>query len=84
MASEQADEKQDPEFSKLVALEQAAEDARVAATAGTYSPEAWAPWLEAATAFQAAVTAYAAAGEGRSRYEVEMRAKKAVRHVEAA
>ncbi|MET9073809.1 hypothetical protein ABZX95_16915 [Streptomyces sp. NPDC004232] len=38
-------------------------------------------WIEAAAAFQAAVTEHAEA-EGQSRFEVEMAVKKAVRHPE--
>ncbi|QEV66182.1 hypothetical protein CP983_05580 [Streptomyces chartreusis] len=49
-------------------------------TADDY-PAARAAWLDAAAAFQAAVTTHAAA-EGSSRYEVEMAVKKAVRHPE--
>jgi hypothetical protein len=41
----------------------------------------WKAWGEAADAFQEAVTAHAEA-TGQSRYEVEMAAKKAVRHPE--
>lgn len=80
MASEQAGEEKDPEFQRLVELERAAEEARVAVTVDAYTPEGWSPWVDAAAAFQAAVTAYTEAGEGRSRYEVEMAAKRAARH----
>jgi hypothetical protein len=46
-----------------------------------YTEEAWAPWCEAATKFQAAVTAHAEA-TGVSRVELEMAVKKAVLHPE--
>lgn len=71
-------------FDTLVQLEQAAEQAR----ARLDQPDAdrdstWRAWREAAETFQVAVSEYAAA-EGESRYEVEMRVKKAVRHPEVA
>ncbi|RSS11433.1 hypothetical protein [Streptomyces sp. WAC08401] len=68
-------------FEDLVKLERLAEEAHAAYTA---SPDdgTRAAWREAADAFQAAVVEHADA-EGRSRYEVEMAAKKAVRHPEA-
>ncbi|WP_329161574.1 hypothetical protein OHB49_18580 [Streptomyces sp. NBC_01717] len=46
-----------------------------------YTEEAWEPWREGAAAFQAAVTAHAAAA-GVSRYELEMAVKLAVLHPE--
>ncbi|MFE0845244.1 hypothetical protein [Streptomyces rochei] len=67
-------------FEDLVKLERLAEEAHAAYTA---SPDdgTRAAWREAADAFQAAVVEHADA-EGTSRYEVEMAAKKAVRHPE--
>lgn len=67
-------------FEDLVALEQAAEQARALLD----SPDVdhavqWQAWREAAERFQAAVGEHAEA-EGKSRYEVEMAVKKAVRH----
>ncbi|MCA1222453.1 hypothetical protein [Streptomyces sp. 8L] len=82
--TEQADEKKDPGFEELVALEVRALEAHREAVAGPYSPEAWVPWREAASVFQEAVREYAAAGEGRNRFEVEMRAKKAAKERLAA
>lgn len=66
-------------FEDLVTLERAAVDAHAALTTADDPGTARAAAVDAAAAFQAAVTEYAAA-EGESRYEVEMRAKKAVRH----
>lgn len=65
-------------FDDLVQLEQAAVDAhrRYTADPSDITRQAW---IDAAAAFQAAVTEHAAA-EGKSRVEVEMAAKKAVRH----
>ena len=68
-------------FEDLVQLEQAA----VQAHQHYRSPDVDDPdtarqaWVDAAAAFQTAVTDYAAA-EGKSRVEVEMAVKKAVRH----
>ena len=71
-------------FDTLVQLEQAAEQARARLDQpGTDRDSTWRAWRDAAEAFQAAVSEYAAA-EGESRYEVEMRVKKAVRHPETA
>lgn len=69
-------------FDDLVKLERLAEEAHAAYTA---SPDDGTRevWREAADAFQAAVVEHADA-EGKSRYEVEMAAKKAVRHPELA
>lgn len=70
-------------FNTLVALEQAAEQARARLDdPGLDRNSTWRAWRDAAGAFQAAVSEYAAA-EGEGRYEVEMRVKKAVRHPEA-
>lgn len=69
-------------FEDLVKLERAAEQARAAT--GEPNPDPTAArqaWIDAAAAFQAAVTEYAAA-EGESRVAVEMRVKKTVRHPE--
>lgn len=62
---------------ELIALRRRAVEARTEALAGPYSTERWRPWVEAADAFQAAVTAHAAAA-GLSRYDVEMAAKSRV------
>ncbi|MEF9521231.1 hypothetical protein [Streptomyces sp. RB13] len=67
-------------FEDLVNLERLAEGAHAAYTANPDADTRTA-WRDAADAFQAAVVEHAAA-EGRSRYEVEMAAKKAVRHPE--
>ncbi|GHC39444.1 hypothetical protein GCM10010348_78490 [Streptomyces anthocyanicus] len=67
-------------FEDLVNLERLAEEAHAAYTANP-DDDTRTAWLEAADEFQAAVVEHAAA-EGRSRYEVEMAAKKAVRHPE--
>jgi hypothetical protein len=72
-------------FEDLVQLEQAAVDAHQQYTApGVDDPDAARQaWIDAAAAFQAAVTEYAAEKET-SRVEVEMAVKKAVRHSETA
>lgn len=71
-------------FEDLVKLEQAAEAARTRLVDPNVDPgEARQAWIEAAAVFQAAVTEHAEA-EGTVRYEVEMAAKKAVRHPEPA
>lgn len=67
-------------FEDLVKLERLAEEAHAAYTADV-GADTRAVWLAAADAFQAAVVEHATA-EGKSRYEVEMAAKKAVRHPE--
>ena len=69
-------------FEDLVTLEQAAVDALAAITAADDPDTARATAVDAAAAFQGAVTQYAA-DEGESRVEVEMRVKRAVRHSEA-
>lgn len=69
-------------FEDLVKLEQAAEAAHARLTDPDVDPAtARQAWIEAAAAFQRAVTEHAEA-EGKVRYEVEMAAKKAVRHPE--
>lgn len=68
-------------FEDLVTLERLAEEAHAAYTTNP-DDDTRAAWRDAADAFQAAVVEHAAA-EGASRYEVEMAAKKAVRHPEA-
>ncbi|GHJ04853.1 hypothetical protein TPA0906_67180 [Streptomyces olivaceus] len=65
-------------FDDLVTLERLAEEARATYTAAP-SDDTRNAWLAAADAFQAAVVEHAAA-EGTSRYDVEMAAKRAVRH----
>ncbi|MEV4041385.1 hypothetical protein [Streptomyces sp. NPDC049744] len=67
-------------FEDLVNLERLAEEAHAAYTANP-DGDTRAEWRDAADTFQAAVVEHAAA-EGKSRYEVEMAAKKAVRHPE--
>lgn len=69
-------------FEDLVELERAAEAAHAQYLADDTDPaEARQAWIDAAAAFQRAVTEHAQA-EGSSRYEVEMAVKKAVRHGE--
>ncbi|MCM8552366.1 hypothetical protein [Streptomyces sp. STCH 565 A] len=68
-------------FEDLVNLERLAEQARAAYVAAP-SDDTRAAWRDAADTFQAAVVEHAAA-EGTSRYDVEMAAKRAVRHPEA-
>ncbi|MGW9237968.1 hypothetical protein FKO01_19710 [Mesorhizobium sp. B2-3-3] len=63
----------------LIQLCQAAVKAERQATSQPYSKEGWAPWLDAAEAFQRAVTAEAGNGD---RYALEQAAKKAVLHPE--
>lgn len=71
-------------FEDLVTLEQAAEAAHARYTApGADHDTARQEWRDAAETFQAAVTEYAAA-QGTARIDVEMAAKKAVRHAAAA
>ncbi|MEV8204301.1 hypothetical protein [Streptomyces sp. NPDC079189] len=65
----------------LIVLERSALEEQRKALAEPYAEEAWAPWREAAAAFQAAVTAHAEAAEV-SRYELEMAVKRAVLHPE--
>ncbi|WP_309030895.1 hypothetical protein [Streptomyces alfalfae] len=65
-------------FEDLVELERQAEAAR-ARYVESPDGETRAAWRDAADVFQAAVTEYAAA-EGESRINVEMAAKKTVRH----
>ncbi|MET8537318.1 hypothetical protein ABZV67_37405 [Streptomyces sp. NPDC005065] len=64
---------------ELILLERSAVEEQRKALAEPYTGEAWAPWREAAAAFQAAVTAHAEAA-GVSRYELEMAVKRAVLH----
>ncbi|MEU5496200.1 hypothetical protein [Streptomyces griseofuscus] len=67
-------------FEDLAALERAAEAAHAQYLAvDTDLDAARQAWIDAAAAFQAAVTEYAEA-EGKPRVEVEMAVKKAVRH----
>lgn len=66
----------------LINLCRAAVEAHRVATAVPYTPEGWAPWLEASAAFQAAVTEEAGREPKQSRYELEKAAKKAVLHPE--
>jgi hypothetical protein len=66
----------------LIELERSAIAEQKKAQAEPYSEERWAPWREAAEAFQAALTAHAEATPGVNRYELEMAVKKAVRHPE--
>lgn len=65
-------------FEDLVTLERAAVDAHAAIATADNPETARAAAVEAAAAFQGAVTDYAAT-EGESRVEVEMRVKRAVR-----
>jgi hypothetical protein len=66
-------------FEDLVTLEQTAVDAQAAITTADDPDTARAAAVDAAAAFQAAVTQYAAEA-GESRVEVEMAVKRAVRH----
>jgi hypothetical protein len=66
---------------ELIELARASLAAQEQALAEPYTEERWAPWREAAEAFQTAVTAEAEATE-QGRYELEMAAKKAVLHPE--
>jgi hypothetical protein len=69
-------------FEDLVDLERAAEEARARYLAADTDPAvARQAWIEAAAAFQHAVTEHAEA-EGAVRYEVEMAVKQAVRRPE--
>jgi hypothetical protein len=68
-----------PTFEDLVTLEQAAVDAHAAIATADDPDTARAAAVDAAAAFQAAVTKYAA-DEGESRVDVEMAVKKTVRH----
>ena len=70
-------------FEDLVKLERAAVDAHTQLQTADDYDTARQTWLDAAAAFQAAVTEHAEA-EGTSRVEVEMAVKKAVRHPEPA
>lgn len=63
---------------ELVTLQRAAHAARAEATAQPYSPEAWQPWLDAAEAVYAAVTAYATE-HNISRYNLEQAVRTAAR-----
>lgn len=69
----------DISFDDLINLERDAVEAYEVARTLDYSAEAWKPWLDAAAAFHAAVTAYAKQ-EGKDRMSVEMDVKKTVRH----
>ena len=71
-------------FEDLVNLERLAEEAHARYTAPGVDDldAARKAWVEAAAAFQAAVTEHAEA-EGKPRIDVEMAVKKAVRHPEA-
>lgn len=66
----------------LINLCRASVEAQRAALSQPYTEEGWAPWLEAAETFQAAVTAEANQEPKQSRYELEQAAKKAVLHPE--
>ncbi|AXE83306.1 hypothetical protein C5746_40485 [Streptomyces atratus] len=69
----------------LIRLACASAEAKERTLSGPYITEAWAPWREATQAFMAAVAAEAEAeATEQSRYELEMAAKKAVRHSEPA
>jgi hypothetical protein len=72
-------------FEDLVQLEQAAVDAHARyLSPGVDDPDvARQAWIDAAAAFQAAVTEHAAEKQT-SRVDVEMAVKKTVRHAEAA
>lgn len=61
---------------ELIHLQRAAVAAQQEATAAGYTPDGWRPWLDAAEAVQARVTAHATTA-GVNRYELEMAVKKA-------
>lgn len=63
----------------LINLCRAAVEAHQTVTAQPYTPEGWAPWLEAAEAFQRAVTEEA--GDG-NRFKLEQAVKRIVLHPE--
>jgi hypothetical protein len=63
---------------ELVDLQRAALAAQAEATAGGYSRDAWAPWVDAAARVQAAVTAHAEA-TGQNRAQVEQAVKQAAK-----
>ncbi|MEW2068607.1 hypothetical protein [Streptomyces sp. NPDC007346] len=63
----------------LIQLCRAAVEAECVALSQPYTEEGWAPWREAAEAFQRAVTEEV--GDG-NRYTLEQAAKKAVLHPE--
>lgn len=65
----------------LINLCRAAVEAHQTVTAQPYTPEGWRPWMEAAEAFQRAVTEEAGGG---NRFKLEQAAKKAVLHPEGA
>ncbi|MFF3998492.1 hypothetical protein ACFYX8_34945 [Streptomyces cyaneofuscatus] len=65
----------------LIQLCRASVEAQRVALSQSYTEGGWAPWLEAAETFQAAVTAEATE-TGESRYALEQAAKKAVLHPE--
>ncbi|MEH0428822.1 hypothetical protein QBB34_21305 [Streptomyces stelliscabiei] len=72
---------------ELIKLERSAEEERekLAGLDGEERAEQWRRWREAAEAFLAAVTEHAAReGASMSRYDLEMAAKRAVRHPEEA
>ncbi|MGQ4356565.1 hypothetical protein [Streptomyces drozdowiczii] len=66
---------------ELIQLCRVAVEAQVKATSETYSEEGWAPWREAAEAFQQAVTDEAAA-TGEDRGKLEQAANKVALHPE--
>ena len=67
----------------LIQLCRASVEAETKALSEPYSKEGWAPWLEAAEAFQQAVTAEAEAS-GEDSGTLEQAAKKDVLHPEPA
>ncbi|WP_078852843.1 hypothetical protein [Streptomyces sp. NRRL S-1824] len=67
---------------ELIDLERKAVEEQKKAHGQPYTEERWAPWRDAAAAFQAALTEHAEA-TGVSRYELEMAVKKAVLHPES-
>ncbi|MEV7492128.1 hypothetical protein AB0O08_15415 [Streptomyces anulatus] len=64
---------------ELIELCRATAEAHQKATSVPYSKEAWAPWMEAAETFQAAVTAEAEA-TGENRFKLEQAVKRIVLH----
>ncbi|MFJ3601960.1 hypothetical protein ACIPVA_04095 [Streptomyces anulatus] len=66
---------------ELIELCRATVETHQKATSAPYSKEAWAPWMEAAETFQAAVTAEAEA-TGENRFKLEQATKRIVLHPE--
>lgn len=81
MADEQVDEAAGRQ--RLVELKLASEAAREQAQDGEYSAERWGPWMEAAAAFNDAVTEHAKV-HGLNRFDLEKAVIKTALHPEPA